>query len=183
MVSLRGVLVPVVDLARYAGVQRRDAARDHDRHRVQRSYPGLPGRGGRHHPAPGLVADARAAGNADGQDRRSGHRGDRACRTSRLVMMLDVEKVLADTTGLRRRLRCSRTSIACPMPDERTVFFADDSSVAPASQIAADAGRAGRALRRRRSTAARRGTSCEKIGSATPDAVETQGHAISSVWC
>ena len=65
MVSLRGVLVPVVDLAEYVGMQTGYAARHHDRHRIQRPYPGLPGRGGRYHSAPRLGADARAAGNAD----------------------------------------------------------------------------------------------------------------------
>ena len=82
MVSLRGVLVPVVDLAEYVGHAAGVAARHHDRHRIQRPHPGLPGRGRRYHPAPRLGADAGAAGNADGQPGRPGDGGHRTCRTA-----------------------------------------------------------------------------------------------------
>ncbi len=73
MVSLRGALVPVIDLAKYAGIQTDGKARHHDRHRIQRSHPGFPGQGGGQYPASGLVGDARTAGDAGGRDGWSGH--------------------------------------------------------------------------------------------------------------
>jgi hypothetical protein len=77
MVSLRGVLVPVVDLGQVHRHFHRRAAGDHDRHRVQRPYPGFPGGRGGHHPASGLGGDEGASQHAHRPHGRLGHGGDR----------------------------------------------------------------------------------------------------------
>jgi two-component system, chemotaxis family, chemotaxis protein CheV len=94
MVSLRGALVPVIDLAKYSGISRRDAAGNHDRHRVQRSHPGFSGRGRGYHPAPRLEQDAVPPEMLTAQT------GGLVTAVTeledgRLVMMMDVEKVLS----------------------------------------------------------------------------------------
>ena len=130
MVSLRGALVPVVDLAQYAGVCRggeRYSPFYHDRYRIRRPYPGLSGRVGRYHSAPRLESDEGSAGNAGGRD------GGLVTAVTelpdgRLVMMMDVEKVLSETTDYDDEV-VYRTIRPLDNP-HLTVYFADDSIVA-----------------------------------------------------
>jgi two-component system chemotaxis response regulator CheV len=128
MVSLRGVLVPVIDLAKYAGIQTEEKAdimivTEYNGHtqgflvkavdnilRLDWSAMRVP-------PAM-LVAELGGLVTAITE-----------LKDGRLVMMMDVEKVLAETA----RFGSDDMIFKAVKPigkDGRTVFFADDSSVA-----------------------------------------------------
>ena len=127
MVSLRGKLVPVVDLAKYAGVAVAGKAEimivtEYNGHtqgflveavqtilRLDWSAMRVP---------PAMIG-----GGASGLVTAVTERAD-----GRLVMMLDVEKVLADTARLDDETFYS--GIQAGACRGRTVFFADDSSIA-----------------------------------------------------
>ncbi len=128
MVSLRGVLVPVIDLAKYAGIQTDDKAgimivTEYNGHtqgflvkavdnilRLDWSSMRVP-------PAM-LVAELGGLVTAITE-----------LKDGRLVMMMDVEKVLAETArfGTDDMIFKAVRNIG---KDNRTVFFADDSTVA-----------------------------------------------------
>lgn len=126
MVSLRGVLVPVVDLAEYIGIQN-DKPREV---MIVTEYNG--------HTQGFLVESVDTILRLDWQQMRvppemlASNLGGMVTAVTelndgRLVMMMDVERVLAETTQtddsyLYKDLR--------PINTEMTVFFADDSSVA-----------------------------------------------------
>ena len=127
MVSLRGVLVPVVDLARYAGVQT-DSPRDI---MIVTEYNGM---------TQGfLVESVDTILRLDWSSMRvppamlAAEMGGLVTAVTeladgRLVMMMDVEKVLADTSGFDDEMVYRALK---PLPEnDATVFFADDSSVA-----------------------------------------------------
>ncbi len=128
MVSLRGVLVPVIDLAKYAGIQTEDKAEimivtEYNGHtqgflvkavdnilRLDWSSMRVP-------PAM-LVAELGGLVTAITE-----------LKDGRLVMMMDVEKVLAETAHFGNDDMIFKTVKPIGKPD-RTVFFADDSTVA-----------------------------------------------------
>jgi len=127
MVSLRGVLVPVIDLARYAGIETDDKADI----MIVTEYNGrtqgflvkavdnilrLDWSAMRVPPAM-LVAQMGGLVTAITE-----------LKDGRLVMMLDVEKVLSETGHFDEDDMILKS--VKPLGKERTVFFADDSSVA-----------------------------------------------------
>jgi two-component system chemotaxis response regulator CheV len=128
MVSLRGVLVPVVDLAEYAGVQP-DSPRDI---MIVTEYNG--------HTQGFLVEAVDTILRLDWAQMRvppemliSSHLGGLVTAITelpdgRLVMMLDVERVLAETTKIDDEFLF--TSIQPLGREDMTVLFADDSSIA-----------------------------------------------------
>jgi two-component system chemotaxis response regulator CheV len=127
MVSLRGALVPVVDLARYAGVQS-DTPRDI---MIVTEYAG--------HTQGFLVEGVDTILRLDWSQMRvppdmlMAEMGGLVTAVTeladgRLVMMMDVEKVLSDTTNYDDDL-VFRSIKPLDKP-ELTVFFADDSIVA-----------------------------------------------------
>jgi two-component system, chemotaxis family, chemotaxis protein CheV len=128
MVSLRGVLVPVVDLAEYAGVQP-DSPRDI---MIVTEYNG--------HTQGFLVEAVDTILRLDWAQMRvppemliSSHLGGLVTAITelpdgRLVMMLDVERVLAETTKIDDEFLF--TSIRPLGREDMTVLFADDSSIA-----------------------------------------------------
>lgn len=132
MVSLRGVLVPIVDLASYIGI-------DTESHReimIVTEYNGQTQGflvkavdnilrldwSAMRVPPTMLVAEMGGLVTAITE-----------LQDSRLVMMLDVEKILSETTHFDNNENISK--LVKPFGKERTVFFADDSAVAR-SQIA-----------------------------------------------
>jgi len=128
MVSLRGVLVPVIDLAKYAGIQTDDKAdimivTEYNGHtqgflvkavdnilRLDWSAMRVP-------PSM-LVADMGGLVTAITE-----------LKDGRLVMMMDVEKVLSETTRFDAD-EIVYKNVKHIGKEDRTVFFADDSSVA-----------------------------------------------------
>ncbi|MBI5889500.1 MAG: chemotaxis protein CheV [Nitrosomonadales bacterium] len=128
MVSLRGVLVPVIDLAKYAGIPTDDKAdimivTEYNGHtqgflvkavdnilRLDWSAMRVP-------PAM-LVAEMGGLVTAITE-----------LKDGRLVMMMDVEKVLSETTRFDADEMIYK-SVKHLGKEDRTVFFADDSSVA-----------------------------------------------------
>jgi two-component system, chemotaxis family, chemotaxis protein CheV len=128
MVSLRGVLVPVVDLAEYAGVQP-DSPRDI---MIVTEYNG--------HTQGFLVEAVDTILRLDWAQMRvppemliSSHLGGLVTAITelpdnRLVMMLDVERVLAETTKIDDEFLF--TNIQPLERQDMTVLFADDSSIA-----------------------------------------------------
>ncbi|HAF45011.1 MAG: chemotaxis protein [Sideroxyarcus sp.] len=128
MVSLRGALVPVIDLAKYAGIQTEEKAdimivTEYNGHtqgflvkavdnilRLDWSAMRVP-------PAM-LVAEMGGLVTAITE-----------LKDGRLVMMMDVEKVLSETSRFDADDMIIKSVKAINRPD-RTVFFADDSSVA-----------------------------------------------------
>src|SRR3990172_860297 len=127
MVSLRGALVPVIDLAKYTGIETDDKAEimivtEYNGHtqgflvkavdnilRLDWSAMRVP-------PAM-LVAEMGGVVTAITE-----------LRDGRLVMMMDVEKVLSETTRFDDDELIIKN--VQPLGKERTVFFADDSAVA-----------------------------------------------------
>lgn len=127
MVSLRGILVPVVDLAEYAGVQP-DSPRDI---MIVTEYNG--------HTQGFLVEAVDTILRLDWSQMRvppemlTSNLGGLVTAITeladgRLVMMLDVERVLAETTKIDDDFLF--TNIQSLGRDDLTVLFADDSSVA-----------------------------------------------------
>lgn len=128
MVSLRGVLVPVVDLAEYAGVQP-DSPREI---MIVTEYNG--------HTQGFLVEAVDTILRLDWSQMRvppemlvSSHLGGLVTAVTelpdgRLMMMLDVERVLAETTRIDGEFLF--TSIRPIARQDVTVLFADDSSIA-----------------------------------------------------
>jgi len=127
MVSLRGVLVPVVDLARYAGVAT-DAPRSI---MIVTEYAG--------HTQGFLVEGVDTILRLDWSQMKVppemlvAEMGGLVTAVTeladgRLVMMMDVEKVLSETTNIDNELMF-RGVITVEAPDA-TVFYCDDSSVA-----------------------------------------------------
>ena len=128
MVSLRGVLVPVVDLAEYAGIQP-DSPRDI---MIVTEYNG--------HTQGFLVEAVDTILRLDWSQMRvppemlvSSHLGGLVTAITelpdgRLVMMLDVERVLAETTKIDDEFLF--TNITPLGREDFTIMFADDSSVA-----------------------------------------------------
>jgi two-component system, chemotaxis family, chemotaxis protein CheV len=128
MVSLRGALVPVVDLAEYAGVQP-DSPRDI---MIVTEYNG--------HTQGFLVEAVDTILRLDWAQMRvppemliSSHLGGLVTAITelpdgRLVMMLDVERVLAETTKIDDEFLF--TNIQPLGREDMTVLFADDSSIA-----------------------------------------------------
>jgi two-component system chemotaxis response regulator CheV len=126
-VSLRGILVPVVDLADFIGMQT-ETPRDI---MIVTEYNG--------HTQGFLVGEVDTILRLDWSEMRvppsmlTAQMGGLVTavtelKDSRLVMMLDVEKILADTTPIDdTHLFANLKPIDKP---NRTVFFADDSSVA-----------------------------------------------------
>jgi two-component system chemotaxis response regulator CheV len=128
MVSLRGVLVPVIDLAKYAGIETDDKAEimivtEYNGHtqgflvkavdnilRLDWSAMRVP-------PSM-LVAEMGGLVTAITE-----------LKDGRLVMMMDVEKVLSETTRFDSDEMVYK-SVKHIGKEDRTVFFADDSSVA-----------------------------------------------------
>ncbi len=127
MVSLRGKLVPVVDLAKYAGIR---VTKKPDI-MIVTEYNGQ---------TQGLLVEAvdtilridwsamrvppqMLAGKAAGLVTAVTELSD-----GRLVMMLDVEQLLADTTAHDQE--AIYKNIHATLPPDRTVLFADDSAVA-----------------------------------------------------
>jgi len=127
MVSLRGVLVPVVDLAKYAGISA-DTPRDI---MIVTEYNG--------HTQGFLVESVDTILRLDWSKMRvppemlTAQTGGLVTAVTelednRLVMMMDVEKVLAETSGYDDDLRYSAVTTV-DRPD-CTVFFCDDSVIA-----------------------------------------------------
>ncbi len=127
MVSLRGKLVPIIDLAKYAGIG--NSIRPEIM--VVTEYNGL---------TQGFLVEAVdtilrldwAAMRVPPQMLSAKMGGLVTAVTEladgRLIMMLDVEKILAETTQYDNDTLF--TSIRVKAPSNRTIFFADDSSVA-----------------------------------------------------
>lgn len=127
MVSLRGALVPVIDLAKYAGVSA-DTPRDI---MIVTEYNG--------HTQGFLVEAVDTILRLDWSKMRvppemlMAQTGGLVTAVTelednRLVMMMDVEKVLAETTSIEHDIMF-RSVIPVDRPDA-TVFYCDDSSVA-----------------------------------------------------
>jgi len=127
MVSLRGVLVPVVDLAKYTGIETDDKAEimivtEYNGHtqgflvKAVDNILRLDWAAMRVPPAM-LVAELGGLVTAITE-----------LKDGRLVMMLDVEKVLSETGHFDTNELIFKS--VKPLGKERTVFFADDSSVA-----------------------------------------------------
>ena len=128
MVSLRGALVPVIDLAKYAGVQSTDNPRDI---MIVTEYNG--------HTQGFLVEGVDTILRLDWSQMRvppemlMAEMGGLVTAVTelednRLVMMMDVEKVLAETARTDDEV-IFRSVVPIDAPDA-TVFFADDSIVA-----------------------------------------------------
>ncbi|MGL4406922.1 chemotaxis protein [Zoogloea sp.] len=128
MVSLRGVLVPVVDLAKYAGMST-DTPREI---MIVTEYNG--------HTQGFLVEAVDTILRLDWSQMRvppemlTANLGGLVTAVTelpgpRLVMLLDVEKVLSETTKYDDELQFKGIE-AIPGGDQVTVYFADDSSVA-----------------------------------------------------
>lgn len=127
MVSLRGVLVPVIDLAKYVGMQTEGKPEI----MIVTEYNGL---------SQGfLVKSVDNILRLDWSAMRvppemlAAKMGGLVTaitelKDKRLVMMIDVEKILADTTGANNDDSLFKN--VQPLEKERTVFFADDSAVA-----------------------------------------------------
>lgn len=127
MVSLRGLLVPVIDLAKYIGIETDCKAGI----MIVTEYNGLTQGflvksvdnilrldwSSMRVPPAMLLAEMGGLVTAVTE-----------LKDGRLVMMIDVEKVLAETTHIDDDEKILRT--VKPLGKERTVFFADDSSVA-----------------------------------------------------
>ncbi len=127
MVSLRGALVPVIDLAKYAGVSA-ETPRDI---MIVTEYNG--------HTQGFLVEAVDTILRLDWSKMRvppemlTAQTGGLVTAVTelednRLVMMMDVEKVLAETTSIEHEIMF-RSVIPVDRPDA-TVFYCDDSSVA-----------------------------------------------------
>lgn len=127
MVSLRGALVPVIDLAKYAGVSA-DTPRDI---MIVTEYNG--------HTQGFLVEAVDTILRLDWSKMRvppemlTAQTGGLVTAVTelednRLVMMMDVEKVLAETTSIEHDIMF-RSVVPVDRPDA-TVFYCDDSSVA-----------------------------------------------------
>ena len=127
MVSLRGVLVPVIDLAKYTGIETDDKAEI----MIVTEYNGLTQGflvkavdnilrldwAAMRVPPAMLIAEMGGLVTAITE-----------LKDGRLVMMLDVEKVLSETGHFDSDETVFKS--VKPLGKERTVFFADDSSVA-----------------------------------------------------
>ena len=129
MVSLRGVLVPVVDLGKYVGVGQ-DSPRDI---MIVTEYNG--------HTQGFLVEAVDTILRLDWAQMRvppdmlTAHMGGLVTAVTeladnRLVMLLDVEKVLSETTRYDNDQLIFKDIKAIPNAERYTVVFADDSSVA-----------------------------------------------------
>jgi two-component system chemotaxis response regulator CheV len=129
MVSLRGVLVPVVDLGKYVGVGQ-DSPRDI---MIVTEYNG--------HTQGFLVEAVDTILRLDWAQMRvppdmlTAHMGGLVTAVTeladnRLVMLLDVEKVLSETTRYDNDSLIFKDIKAIPNAERYTVVFADDSSVA-----------------------------------------------------
>ena len=129
MVSLRGVLVPVVDLGKYVGVGQ-DSPRDI---MIVTEYNG--------HTQGFLVEAVDTILRLDWAQMRvppdmlTAHMGGLVTAVTeladnRLVMLLDVEKVLSETTRYDNDHLIFKDIKALPNAERYTVVFADDSSVA-----------------------------------------------------
>jgi len=127
MVSLRGALVPVIDLAKYTGIETDDKAEimivtEYNGHtqgflvKAVDNILRLDWAAMRVPPAM-LVAEMGGLVTAITE-----------LKDGRLVMMLDVEKVLSETSHFDSDELIFKS--VKPLGKERTVFFADDSSVA-----------------------------------------------------
>ena len=127
MVSLRGALVPVVDLARYTGIQTEEKAEimivtEYNGHTQGFLVKGVDNIlrldwAAMRVPPAMLVAELGGLVTAITE-----------LKDGRLVMMLDVEKVLSETGHFDSNEMIYKG--VKPLGKERTVFFADDSSVA-----------------------------------------------------
>ncbi|MDD2740833.1 MAG: chemotaxis protein [Rhodocyclaceae bacterium] len=127
MVSLRGALVPVIDLAKYSGISS-DVPREI---MIVTEYNG--------HTQGFLVEGVDTILRLDWSKMRvppemlMSQTGGLVTAVTelednRLVMMMDVEKVLSETTGIDNEM-IFRSVVAIDRPDA-TVFYCDDSSVA-----------------------------------------------------
>ena len=128
MVSLRGALVPVVDLGNYVGIGQ-DAARDimivteyngHTQGFLVEAVDTILRLDWSHMRVPPEMLTARMGGLVTAVTELEG---------GRLVMMLDVERVLSETSNYDDDF-IFRDIAAVPGGDEHVVYFADDSSVA-----------------------------------------------------
>jgi two-component system chemotaxis response regulator CheV len=127
MVSLRGALVPVIDLAKYAGIQTDDKAdimivTEYNGHTQGFLVKGVDNIlrldwSAMRVPPAMLVAQMGGLVTAITE-----------LKDGRLVMMMDVEKVLSETGHFDADEMILKS--VKPLGKERTVFFADDSSVA-----------------------------------------------------
>ncbi|WP_230369223.1 chemotaxis protein [Paludibacterium denitrificans] len=126
MVSLRGALVPVIDLAKYAGI----VTSNKPEIMIVTEYNG-------HTQGflveavdtilrPGLVRHARATGN-DHQPHGWPVTAVTELDNGTLVMMMDVEKVLAETSIIDDSHHFINIE---PVKEDRMIFFTDDSAVA-----------------------------------------------------
>ncbi len=127
MVSLRGVLVPVVDLAKYIGIQTDAPPSIMIVTEYNRQTQGF------------LVGEVDTILRIDWADMKvppamlTAKMGGLVTAVTelpdkQLVMMLDVEKILSDTTNYDdSHIYANLTPLDCP---NRTVFYTDDSSVA-----------------------------------------------------
>jgi len=127
MVSLRGVLVPVIDLAKYTGIETDDKAEimivtEYNGHTQGFLVKGVDNIL-RLDWAAMRVPPAMLAAEMGGLVTAITELKD-----GRLVMMLDVEKVLSETGHFDSDETVFKS--VKPLGKERTVFFADDSSVA-----------------------------------------------------
>ncbi len=127
MVSLRGALVPVIDLAKYAGIQTDDKAdimivTEYNGHTQGFLVKGVDNIlrldwSAMRVPPAMLVAQMGGLVTAITE-----------LKDGRLVMMMDVEKVLSETGHFDADEMLFKS--VKPLDKDRTVFFADDSSVA-----------------------------------------------------
>lgn len=127
MVSLRGTLVPVIDLAKYAGIQTDDKAEIMIVTEYNVRTQGFLVKGvdnilrldwsAMRVPPAMLIAEMGGLVTAITE-----------LKDGRLVMMLDVEKVLSETGHFDEDEMMFKS--VKPLGKDRTVFFADDSSVA-----------------------------------------------------
>lgn len=127
MVSLRGALVPVIDLAKYVGME----IEGKPEIMIVTEYNG--------HAQGFLVKSVDNILRLDWSSMRVPPdmmvaslgglvTAITELKDKRLVMMIDVEKILADSTGSEHDESAFRS--VKPLDKERTVFFADDSTVA-----------------------------------------------------
>ncbi|HLW04266.1 MAG TPA: chemotaxis protein [Azoarcus sp.] len=126
MVSLRGTLVPVVDLAKYVGIDA-DSPRNimivteyngHTQGFLVEEVDTILRLDWAQMRVPPEMLTARMGGLVTAVTELEGNR---------LVMMLDVEKVLSETSNYENELAYNNIE---PIQDERVVVFADDSAVA-----------------------------------------------------
>ena len=128
MVSLRGVLVPVIDLAKYAGIQTEDKAdimivteyNGHTQGFLVKAVDNILRLDWSSMRVPPSMLVAEMGGLVTAITE---------LKDGRLVMMMDVEKVLSETTRFDSD-EIVYKNVRHIGKEDRTVFFADDSSVA-----------------------------------------------------